>query len=73
MALHRQGVGQNQAGVVFGQEAHAPLAIECNQQGGRLSEYSPVSFENKSLGKIEGKGSNRGYRKAARHVGKNRL
>lgn len=33
------------------------VAIECNQQGGRLSEYSPVSFENESLGKVEGKGS----------------
>lgn len=32
------------------------VAVECNQQGGRLSEYSPVSFENDSLGKIEGKG-----------------
>lgn len=32
------------------------VAVECNQQGGRLSEYSPVSFENGSLGKIEGKG-----------------
>ena len=32
------------------------VAIECNQQGGRLSEYSPVSFENDSLGEIEGKG-----------------
>jgi len=32
------------------------VAVECNKEGGRLSEYSPVNFENGSLGKIEGKG-----------------
>lgn len=32
------------------------VAIECNQQGGRLAEYSPVSFEDSGLGKVEGKG-----------------
>lgn len=32
------------------------VAVECNKEGERLSEYSPVSFENDSLGKIEGRG-----------------
>ena len=32
-------------------------AVECNHEGGRrLSEYSPVSFENESLGKVAGEG-----------------
>ena len=33
------------------------VAIECNHEGGcRLSEYSPVSFENDSLGSVSGEG-----------------
>lgn len=32
------------------------VAIECNKEGGRLAEYSPVSFEDSGLGKVEGKG-----------------
>ena len=32
------------------------VAIECNQEGNRLSEYSPVSFENSALGRIDGMG-----------------
>ena len=33
------------------------VAIECNHEGnGRLQEYSPVTFENATLGKIRGKG-----------------
>ena len=32
------------------------VAVECNKEGGRLSEYSPVTFENDSLGRVEGKG-----------------
>jgi predicted alpha/beta superfamily hydrolase len=33
------------------------VAVECNHAGnGRLQEYSPVDFENASLGKIQGKG-----------------
>ena len=33
------------------------VAVECNHEGnGRLQEYSPVDFENASLGKIQGKG-----------------
>ncbi len=31
------------------------VAVECNKEGRRLQEYSPVSFENE-LGKIEGEG-----------------
>lgn len=34
------------------------VAIECNHEGnGRLIEYSPISYENSSMGKIRGKGS----------------
>lgn len=34
------------------------VAVECNHEGnGRLIEYSPISFENSSMGKIRGKGS----------------
>ena len=34
------------------------VAIECNHDGnGRLVEYSPISYENASMGKIRGKGS----------------
>ena len=33
------------------------VAVECNHKGnGRLQEYSPVSFENGTLGKIRGRG-----------------
>ena len=33
------------------------VAVECNHEGnGRLQEYSPVTFENATLGKIRGKG-----------------
>ncbi|MCD7733157.1 MAG: alpha/beta hydrolase [Oscillospiraceae bacterium] len=33
------------------------VAVECNHEGNsRLSEYSPLDFENSTLGKIEGKG-----------------
>ena len=33
------------------------VAVECNHEGNsRLQEYSPVDFENASLGKIQGKG-----------------
>ena len=33
------------------------VAVECNHKGnGRLQEYSPMDFENGTLGKIEGKG-----------------
>jgi predicted alpha/beta superfamily hydrolase len=33
-------------------------AVECNHEGNRrLSEYSPVSFEDPSLGKVRGKGN----------------
>ena len=34
------------------------VAVECNHDGnGRLVEYSPISYENSSMGKIRGKGS----------------
>ncbi len=34
------------------------VAVECNHQGNaRLQEYSPVTFENATLGKIKGKGN----------------
>ena len=34
------------------------MGVECNHQGNcRLSEYSPVTFENAELGKIRGRGS----------------
>ena len=34
------------------------VAVECNHEGnGRLVEYSPISYENSSMGKIRGKGS----------------
>ena len=34
------------------------VGVECNHQGNcRLSEYSPVTFENAELGKIRGRGS----------------
>lgn len=33
------------------------VAVECNHEGnGRLQEYAPYSFENKTLGKIQGRG-----------------
>ena len=33
------------------------VAVECNHEGdSRLQEYSPVNFENETLGKIKGKG-----------------
>ena len=33
------------------------VAVECNHEGNRrLVEYSPLNFENSSLGKIKGKG-----------------
>jgi len=33
------------------------VAVECNHEGnGRLIEYSPMSYENSSMGKIKGKG-----------------
>lgn len=33
------------------------VGVECNHQGnGRLVEYSPMSYENSSMGKIKGKG-----------------
>ena len=33
------------------------VAIECNHEGnGRIQEYSPINFENATLGKIKGKG-----------------
>ncbi|MBO5953784.1 MAG: alpha/beta hydrolase [Oscillospiraceae bacterium] len=33
------------------------VAVECNHEGnGRLREYSPVSFDNATLGRIKGKG-----------------
>ena len=35
------------------------VAVECNHEGNcRLQEYSPVSFENSTLGNIRGKGRN---------------
>ena len=35
------------------------VAVECNHEGNcRLQEYSPVNFENATLGKIKGKGRN---------------
>lgn len=34
------------------------VAVECNHEGNRrLVEYSPISYENSSMGKIKGKGS----------------
>jgi predicted alpha/beta superfamily hydrolase len=34
------------------------VGVECNHEGnGRIQEYSPVNFENATLGKIKGKGS----------------
>ena len=34
------------------------VAVECNHQGnGRLVEYSPMSYENATMGKIRGKGN----------------
>ncbi len=34
------------------------VAVECNHEGnGRLQEYSPINFENSTLGKIKAKGS----------------
>ena len=34
------------------------VAVECNHEGnGRLQEYSPINFENATLGKIKAKGS----------------
>ena len=34
------------------------VAIECNHEGnGRLVEYSPISYENSTMGKIRGKGN----------------
>ena len=34
------------------------VGVECNHQGnGRLQEYSPINFENATLGKIKAKGS----------------
>ncbi len=34
------------------------VAVECNHQGNaRLQEYSPVNFENSTLGKIKGRGN----------------
>jgi len=34
------------------------VGVECNHEGnGRLQEYSPIHFENSTLGKIKGKGS----------------
>ena len=34
------------------------VAVECNHEGNcRLQEYSPINFENATLGKIKGKGS----------------
>lgn len=34
------------------------VAVECNHDGnGRLQEYSPINFENSTLGKIKAKGS----------------
>ena len=33
------------------------VAVECNHEGnGRLEEYSPITFENATLGKIKGRG-----------------
>ena len=33
------------------------VAVECNHQGNsRLQEYSPINFENATLGKMKGKG-----------------
>ena len=32
------------------------VAVECNQQGQRFSEYAPVTYENKEHGYIKGKG-----------------
>ena len=35
------------------------VAVECNHVGnGRLQEYSPINFENATLGRIKGKGKN---------------
>ena len=34
------------------------VGVECNHEGnGRLQEYSPINFENVTLGKIKAKGS----------------
>ena len=34
------------------------VAVECNHEGnGRIIEYSPLTFENSSMGKIKGKGN----------------
>ena len=34
------------------------VGVECNHEGnGRLQEYSPINFENSTLGKIKAKGS----------------
>lgn len=34
------------------------VAVECNHEGnGRLQEYSPINFENSTLGKVKAKGS----------------
>ena len=34
------------------------VAVECNHEGNsRLQEYSPINFDNATLGKIKGKGS----------------
>lgn len=32
------------------------VAVECNQQGRRLNEYSPVTFQNEELGLVRGQG-----------------
>jgi predicted alpha/beta superfamily hydrolase len=32
------------------------VAVECNQQGQRLSEYAPITYENKEHGYIRGRG-----------------
>ena len=33
------------------------VAIECNHEGdGRLQEYSPMDFENSTVGRVKGKG-----------------
>ena len=40
-----------------GKDARSIVAVECNHEGnGRLVEYSPMSYENSSMGKIKGKG-----------------
>ena len=38
------------------------VAVECNQQGQRFSEYAPVTYENKEHGYIKGKGIDEHYR-----------